>query len=572
MVRYYCVGVVVSIVCGGMMSPLLAETCDGITYKVDRLPCEKKRVSPCGIRTLYLPRSQGYNMARYLAGWKEYAPGCDKRAWGNLSLAAAYQRSFHGDRIAQYLFGSTQLKFSGSQVTDRKPDELLADYFGLPTTFRGAIAFKPRIDNIILDFNYYLGLDSWFYGMFARINAQVVTTRWDLGIRCNEKNSLTSQDAPVFPACYMAPEPVPTATSIKQALSGNFIFGDMEQPLMFGAFPCGRERRTGVAQIDLIWGYNFIVNEHAHAGIYAYTLIPTGTVPHAQNIFQPIIGNGRYWEFGPGITGHYDFVRSGYHILSLYWEAVLAHQFKRFQIRSYDLIGHGPFSRYMLLKEFDANNVYDNTLINAIDFCTRATRVGGSTRFDGAVKLSYYYDRWGIDLGYNLYAKSKEYLRVVDSLYPSEYNNRRLGVKGTQGVCYRVLQPSTGRIILQEPLNSTSNRSTAYQAGPIDNPAAIDVPDDLKPITWDSPTTGNLIIAQTSNPPIIIDTDALDLKSGSLPHQLTHKFFFNIGYTALDTCWEPQWGIGFEYELDGRRKLLNGLDQWGFWFKGTFSF
>ena len=566
------------------VSAVDAQTCPGITYKVNKLPPEKKCVSPCGIRTLYLPRSQGNNMARWLAGWKEYAPGCDKRAWGNISLAPAYSRSFDGDRIAQYLFGSTQLKFSGSQVINRAPDELLADNFGLPTTFRGAIAFKPSIDNIILDFNYDLGLDTWFYGLFCRINAQVVTTRWDLGIRCNEVNNISSQEAPVFPACYMAKTAVPTALSIKEALSGSFIFGDMEQPLMFGAFPCGRERRTHVASIELVFGWDFLRNERSHAGFYLSTIIPTGNKPKSKVIFEPIVGNGNLWELGPGITFHYDFVRQGNHILALYAEAVLAHQFRRFQIRSYDLRDHGPFSRYMLLKEFNANGVYDNSLINAIDFCTRATRVGGSARFDGAVKLSYYYDRWGLDVGYNLYAKSKERLRVRGDLYPSEYNNRRLGIKGTQGVCYRILPQSPQNP--PGPLNSTENQSTAYHSGPIDNPTAIVLPPGEIPITWDSPTTGNLIIAQNSKPPVIIDevvirdgratdrnlNEVLDLRSGSLPHQLTHKFFFNIGYTALDTCWEPQWGIGFEYEVDGRKELLNGLNQWGIWFKGSFSY
>jgi hypothetical protein len=319
----------------------------------------------------------------------------------------------------------------------------------------------------------------------------------------------------------------------------------MEQPLMFGAFACGRERKTGVPNIDLIWGWNFIVNEHAHAGVYLYTLIPTGTTPKAETIFEPIIGNGRLWELGPGVTGHYDLVRRGDHILSLYWEAVLAHQFKRIQVRSFDLENQGPFSRYMLLKEFDAKGNYDHTLINAIDFCTRATRVGGSVRFDGAVKLSYYYDRWGVDFGYNLYAKSPEKLRIVETLFPSEFNNRRLGIKGVQGVCD----------------NLTATQSTAFTAGPADNPS---------PVIIDEITVRDLNgKTKTEFRPV---ADILNIKSGSLPHQLTHKFFFNIGYTALDTCWEPQWGLGFEYEIDGRKKLLNGLEQWGFWFKGTFSF
>ncbi len=556
------------------------EQCAGITYKKNKLCPEKVRVSPCGLRTTYIPRSQGSNMARWLAGWKEYLPGCDGRAWGNFSLALEYSRSFRGDRIAQYLFGSTQLTFSGSQVVDRGERDLLADYFGLPTNFVGAISFRPRIDNIILDINYQLGLDEWCYGLYFMCNAPIVVTRWDLGIRCNEVNNISSQQAPVFPACYMAKKAVPTELSIRGALSGGASFGDLEQNLMYGAFPCGRMQKTAVSNIDLILGYNFLMNESAHAGIFLLTLVPTGNVPHAKIIFEPLVGNGRLWELGPGIYAHFDLFRHNYHSLGIWIEGVLTHQFKVFQARSFDLVGHGPLSRYMLLKEFDKNDHYEDSLFNAIDFTTRATEVGGSVRLDAAVKLSYYYDRWGCDLGYNIYARTKEKLRIEDSLHPSDLNNRHFGIKGTEGVCYRIINTKTGVIQDRMPiLNSTQNRATIHAGAPIDNPAPIELenPNNVA-ITWDSPTTPPFKIAMQSNPPIIIPTaqmdieDYLDITSGAVPHQLTHKVFAHISYTALDKCWEPQFGIGGEAEFDGRSDILSGLNQWGIWFKWAFSY
>ena len=559
--------------------PMKAEQCPGITYKKNKLCPEKKCVSPCGLRTLFLPRFQGSNMARHLAGWKEYLPGCDGRAWGNLSLALEYSHSFKGDRIAQYLFGSTQLHFSGSQVVDRNSTDLLADYFGLPTDFVGSIAFKPRIDNIILDFNYMLGLDQWCPGLYFKCNAPLAVTRWDLGIHCNEVNNIGSQDGPVFPTCYMADTPVPTELSIRAALSGGAAFGDLKQNLMYGAFPCGRVQKTALSNIDLIVGYNFVAHEAAHASIFLLTLIPTGTVPDAKIIFQPMVGNGRLWELGPGFWGHFDIFRMNYHSLGIWIEGVLTHQFKRFQTRSFDLVGHGPLSRYMLLKEFKADDVYNNALFNAIDYTTRATEVGGSVRLDAAVKLSYYYDRWGVDLGYNIYARSKEKLRIVDSLHPNDLNNRHFGIKGTEGVCFRILDTNTGTVINGGVLNSTQNRATISQGAPVDNPAPIVLPEpNLVAITWDSPTQGDLKLALQSDPPIILTgdqrhiTDILDINSGAVPHQLTHKVFAHISYTALDRCWEPQFGIGAEAEFDGRPEIFSSLNQWAVWFKWAFSF
>ncbi len=552
----------------GSVLMLEAEECGGITFKRERLPKECVRKSICGPRTIFIPRSQGSNTALDISGWKHYLPRCDYRAWGSVGLAVEYKHSFKGKRLAHYLFGSTQLKFSGSKAAERGERDLLADNFGLPTDFVGAISFKPSIENIVLNLDYHLGLDAWCDGLYFKVKAPIVTTRWDLGIGCNEMNNIGRQDAPVFPACYMAEEAVPTARSIRQALSGTLNFGDMAQPLMFGVLPCGREQKTGVSNLDVIVGWNGIADECSHAGIYLLTVIPTGNRPHSDILFEPIVGNGNLWEIGPGFSGHLDFYRSDCHTCSLYVEGVLTHQFKRFQIRSFDLVGHGPFSRYMLLKEFrvddKGNRLYDEALFNAIDFATRAVRVGGSVRFDASAKLSYRNNCWGFDLGYNIYARTKEKLRIQDDLFPSDLNNRPLGIKGTEGVCYRILK--NGELDSVAPLHSTQNGSTSQQGAPVDNPRAVMPPLGRTVATWDDKQPFQ------SDPPIILATDILDITSGAVPRQLTHKFFAHVGYTAHDCAWEPQFGVGGEVEFDGHSSLLSSLNQWGIWFKGAVAF
>jgi hypothetical protein len=285
------------------------------------------------------------------------------------------------------------------------------------------------------------------------------------------------------------------------------------------------------------------------------------------------------WEFGPGISLHYDVLNWGCHKVSFVVNGVLTHQFKHDQIRSFDLIGHGPMSRYMLLKEFTTEKsndvkklVYNGNLINAIDFSTRRVHVGGSAKLDLAAKMSYYYDRWGLDLGYNLYARSKERLKLRPDLFPADLNNRLFGIKGTEGVCYRILNTQTNTVTGTEHLNSTENSSTINSGSFVDNPKSIPLGPNEEAITWNSPTSGNLIQAFESNPPILITRDSLDIISGSSPHQLTHKFFVHLSYTAGDIPWEPQVGIGGEIEVDGRERLLAGLEQWGFWLKIACSY
>ncbi len=249
-------------------------------------------------------------------------------------------------------------------------------------------------------------------------------------------------------------------------------------------------------------------------------------------------------------------------------------QFDHFQTRTFDLIGNGPLSRYMILKEFNGDRVYNGNLVNGIDFTTRATRVGGSIKFDGYVKAVYFYDRAGFEVGYNCYARSREKIRIQDDLFPSDLNNRRFGIKGTEGVCYRIFDTTTGTLTGRTgKLNSTQHRATITRAALTDNPCDVELAPGEIALAWNSPLTqGELLPALQSCPPILIDTDALDLRSGASPRQLTHKFFAHFSYTALNRVWEPQIGCGAMIEFDGRPKLLSALNQWGLWFKGAISF
>ena len=171
-----------------------------------------------------------------------------------------------------------------------------------------------------------------------------------------------------------------------------------------------------------------------------------------------------------------------------------------------------------------------------------------------------------------MYARTKEKLRIDNDLFPSDLNARSFGIKGTEGVCYRILNTTTDKIDGTESLNSVQNRATIRKGAAVTNPKSIDLVDPETAITWDSPTTGTLIPAQESNPPILLTTANLDIISGAVPHQLTHKFFAHLSYIAEDCCWEPQFGIGGEIEIDGRESLVSALNQWGFWVKFGATF
>ena len=105
-------------------------------------------------------RSQGLNTPRHMGGVvQQLFTYHDKKIAGTFSGAFEYSRSFDNDEITQCLFGTKgcpTVSISGSRVADRCADDWLADYFYLPTDFKSTLSFKPTIDNLLLDLNFYI--------------------------------------------------------------------------------------------------------------------------------------------------------------------------------------------------------------------------------------------------------------------------------------------------------------------------------------------------------------------------------------------------------------------------------
>lgn len=464
--------------------------------------------------TTFIPRSQGADTARELVGWQRelYQNYCEN--YSAVAVATEYTRSMNTAGIARHLFNTTCLTFSGSARTDRKTTDILADYFGLAVNFHGTLAIKPRIENAIIDIEWYCGLDEWIPGLFLRAHAPIVHTKWSLGldacVSCADKFRGCSE----FPACYMstnpvveqnlAATPVPTpaacptnaslnplyqandgctTSSLKTALSGNFTFGDMKQQWNFGRFDfCARDK-TGLADIDVMLGLLFLHNEYAHFGAFVLGVIPTGNRPKAKYIFEPLVGNGKHWEAGGGVTGHISWAPYNDTTclnFAFYFEGNITHVFTTHQTRSFDFTNNGLLSRYMLLKEFNPYcedgvwngryvynglqntvtipnttpatvipnpnyaSLYTSTgLMNAINFATRNCLVEVGLQSDVSGKFCLTKGGWTLDVGYNFFYRSKERVCIKTDC-PCYLDSRVLGFKGTEPVCASMYQIAIG--------------------------------------------------------------------------------------------------------------------------------
>jgi len=556
-------------------------------------------------RTFFSPRSQSVNAARELVGWYWSINRYDVDDWyGSLSGTVEFTQTFQARHIARYFFGTDVLTFTGSRVPNRGPNDILADYFGLPTDFSSTVLVSPWAENALCDINYYCGLDAWYDGLYIRAHAPVVYTKWDVNLEpCGEYPGVNN-----YPAGYMANELIPRqqlATSVPQAFTGKIKFGDY-QALRYGKID-GSQHRFGLSEIEIAFGWNMVNNERYHFGINARTAIPTGNRPKGVYLFEPMIGNGHHWELGIGFTGHaLTWYCEDEWMVGIYGDLNLTHLFSAKQRRSFDFLKHGSGSRYILLEEmgspaesgFTVNNAqaqyqYQGAIFPAINQTTLDCDVNITVQLDLVAMLTWQYHHVNIDVGYNLWMRSAEKLAnrccFPDNRFAFKgdaqiygfvpVTNQPIALNATQST------PAAGGVtprVRVEAGQGTGSASQTFTNSNADNAGAAQfngtalnqsfAPDGITNTGLQVSDIGP--VSGSTMPVLLLNSDIDDLSalSGST---MTNKFFFNTQYTFPDRVHiTPYLGLGGEIELDGAatRIAKNSFSQWGIWVKGGFAY
>jgi len=491
--------------------------------------------------SFFSPRSQTADLVRYQTGSHPYTHQHDANGInGLLQITPEYKRSYKPNRIAQALFGTDRLFVSGSQVETRDPNAILADYFGLSPAFQSEVCLNPQIKNLIWTFSGHIGFDNWVPGLYAAIHAPVVWTKWDFKIEETIYNN--ESDSP-FPEFYMdSTETNPAYGSFKNALKGNKTFGQMTNPLEFGRV-CGAQTKSGLSDLLIILGYDIVSTENGYAGFNLRLAAPTGNRPDSRFFFEPIVGNGKHWEFGGGFSGRaLLWEADGVQELSFFGDLNLTHLFKTCQTRSFDFCENGFGSRFILLKEFEDGN-YTGTLTPAINVTSLCCDVSIGVQMEFLAMFGYTNRGFEFDIGYNGWLRSHENISLRECIPNNTY-----GFKGIQDATDAFGNPS----------NLTQSCATLH---------------------------GNLLSDQgdvvDEDSPQFIRTQDLDLESGASELVLTHKLFYYFGYgwqESDDDHFVPYLGFGSSVEFEGindpevKQPNRHTLAQWSFWLHAGCAF
>ncbi len=572
-------------------------------------------------------RSQGLNAPRHLVGAIQQVYTVDRNAlYGTLAVALEYSRSFDHEKITQCLFGTKDcptVTISGSQVADRDACDWLADYFYLPTDFKSTLNFKPVIDNVLLDFNFYISLDDWTDGLYVALYAPLTHSRWDLNFCETVEMKGTNSHAPG----YFTPN-----TLQRKELLNNFeeyvngcVIGPFTQtigstttvpPVTFQRLRNARIastslNQTRLADIRFEFGYHPLHNPDYHLGFSIYNALPTGNRPEGEFLFEPIIGNGHHWELGGTVNAHYRFYASEDESkqIILYGNAIIDHLFSARQERTFDLVKK-PFSRYMLIERLGTpitGNLQGSGTVPSAQFVNEFLPVANLTNLRVDVSatiqteltalLTFVCNRFSWDIGYDFWYRSCEKLNQR-GFNPLE-NNTKWALKGDAHVFgYDRGAAGAGPLVGAVALSGTESTATINSgtnftsnttvAQGIKNPG-IDNPKngsgDASGGAANNPLSAapfsNEITIQTSIDPIFLTGSSVNVCE-RVTRGMSSKFFTHFSYLWKDReQWKPYIGIGGQVEFNHNGNecaddcdscMTCAISQWGVWFKGGMTF
>jgi hypothetical protein len=231
---------------------------------------------------------------------------------------------------------------------------------------------------------------------------------------------------------------------------------------------------------------------------------------------------------------------------------------------------------------------------------------------DFSFKLMFKNKGFVTDIGYNVYARARERIRIKSECDFS-IDNRRFAIKGLEGVAaitytvtnneiaagslpsFTPINQSLIQIINQNGgknidfmLDAIEPLSAPVPTSPVDinlnyNTTNSNIVDAFKngnngslvnsiPVADITPENGYIFVDVNSDIiPNIISCNDLDPNSAAQCSMLTHKVFAHINYSFDDYPYQPFIGIGGSAEFNGR-KIHNALSQWFIWLKTGLDF
>ncbi len=319
--------------------------------------------------------------------------------------------------------------------------------------------------------------------------------------------------------------------------------------------------KFNVADLPMMLGYDFCKSDAYHIGAYVKCVIPTGTKideKFIQYVLTPVIGNGRHFELGAGLSAHMNFLVCDESSWGVFFDGYINKMFGAWQTRTFDLIGQ-PMSRYALLfpvtgNAFTGYSVENNQIVALGDVNVTSRNVDGF-RGEFIIDCIYGCQNWEVGVGYAFSGQSQEKLSCGPcGQYDIPALTTDLGINKLitgYGFVGQALQHAIGVLVTPSQSNlNTAAINNNYAPG-----AATTTKINVN--FFDCGTTNQVAtipsgkssgysygeVESVTDSNIYMLDDFLDNASGLMNTQILNRLFGHIDYVWKECSWQPEVGI-----------------------------
>jgi hypothetical protein len=573
---------------------------------------------------------------------------------GSFNIMFEYDHTFNSDKLGKCLFGQAAICVSGcdddavalrvvgsaAATAPNGTTDLVADNFFLPKDFSSTIIVKPSIQNFNVHLQAYFGFDEWCTGLYARIYAPITVSKWKLETT-ETFGSKGTTPAGDYATGEIAPVAVTnadlndsflaytqggadytlpgfTATNTVPAVAGPTV-----QALKYTRFgSCESDSTTQLADLRAELGWNFLLDEDYHLGLYIAAAAPTAN--DCEDDCNTLLwgakaGNGAHWELGGGLTAHYTMWRAEdcEQQFDFFVDATINHMFAHTERRTFDL-KNKPLSRYIIAEKLTstitnsltvggnaATYQFAGAYAPVANLTTQDVSVSFPVQADVMAKFVYTCKGFSWALGYDFWAQACPNVSIDncndDCDATPAFAEKTWALRGNAHVYGFRNGGTSGANDLIQPIPATFNANTAFvlgnaygtglNNGSVDGtPAATNAGGEL----FNAPAVDTAAILGSTTPTFITATD-IDINN--VTRGLSNSIFTEMNYTWIDReCWVPYLGIGARVEFGSNgsgnnnnttvttttttnncNNDCNNCDTctatvWGIWIKGGLSF
>ena len=430
---------------------------------------------------------------------------------------------------------------------------------GLIVLETGSITLQPNVQHVgaevLWKTRYNLDAPGAYGQVKVPLGAMMISTR----VVENHAQLLAAQD----PECTLYPLLSARFKTIQEALMANF---EHRQPdYQFGRLCAGRNTVIRCGDIEVVAGYNFYVSKEGFFGAGFKLSCPTGNVPQAKFLLEPIFGRAGHWGVGAEFQGSYKVYENEHTKLHFSVNGDILHLLpgRTPHWRSLDLKLNGSGSKYLLLQRYvpvlstagatkgQEFRSPDLAITPAINITT--VPVSSTIPVEGSVSLALAAQRenWNAGLIVEFWGRAQECLQL-DYLSISKFHDKYLNDYAVLGRQISRNYDTGTDLYLCEPkakINKSADRKT----------------------TPGEDTVKGILDARDSKNRIPADyKDALDIQRAQAPQALTGKITTEFGYTWLESNIAPHISIFGGLEFANKRSKFENL--WSIGAQGSLSF